>query len=111
MFKRIKPGRAENDQGVSITSTGRYSIEYQNGSHLLKLPFECGWDENNHNAYHIYLPLPLKWETPHQDEIITEEQIEQIKKDFSEAAATDYNSRAVFKEVEAKVAPSETRHN
>ena len=85
MFKVTQndKGRAENERGVVIEFPNRYSLEYRIESK--KLLFFQETDEIVGGTYYVHLPEKLNWGPPHENESITTEEVETVKRDIAEA--------------------------
>jgi hypothetical protein len=86
MFRFIAPDDKStviNERGVTIRSVGRTTKEY--GSEDKKVWFYVELDDINSPKVFIYIQKNHSWEKPHDNEIITESEMENIKNDFREA--------------------------
>jgi hypothetical protein len=95
MWRRTHPQRAENDEGVSVESAGRFSDIYSDGVREMSFRREVGVDADDKTVYHILWQLPLKWNPPHENEIVTDEEAQKIRTNLSEALAFK-GVRAIF---------------
>ena len=87
MFKIVHPQKAENEQGVSIESGGRFTTIYSDGVREMNFAKEGGFDEKGNHVLNIRWRLPLKWNPPHHEEIVSVEDAEKIKANITEAVA------------------------
>ena len=86
MFKFLSPDDKStviNERGVIIRSVGRTTDEYVLGDK--KVWFYVEPDDIERPLYFFYIQKNHRWEMPHDNEIITESEMEVIKTDFREA--------------------------
>ena len=95
MWKRVHPQKAENDEGASLESAGRFSEIYSDGKREMSFAKEGGFDSDHKHVIHIRWAPPLQWDPPHENEIITEEEAQKIRTNIAEALSF-MGSRAIF---------------
>lgn len=84
-FTKLNSNGVECDEGFVVQSMDRNEMEYREGRKRLKLYVEHGLkspDLAGHREYGICFMLSRAehWEPPHDNELISEEKREQIKK-------------------------------
>ena len=95
MWRKTAPQVIENDEGVKIWSGGRVTEIYSDGVREMDFRREVGVDAEDKTVFHTLWELPLRWNPPHENETVTEEEAQQIRVNLTEALAFA-NVRVVF---------------
>lgn len=91
MFRAIKPQWLTNDLGVEVSSTGRNTMQYTDGEHVLLLYCDTTVADDGRFGARICLPSDVRWQPPFELERIDAVARVDIAVNLREAwAAVDY---------------------
>jgi hypothetical protein len=80
MFTEVSSGVIKSDEGYIVNDHGHFQVTYKEDDHITAFATEPGA-----TTYIYYLNIDVRWQPPHQKEIIPREKQELIK-DRIEAA-------------------------
>lgn len=80
MFRWLNKQGVESDKGFAVQFLARYSMEYREGERRMLLGVEGGGAYGN-----IIVQNPNHWEPPHTTDILTDEELRQIRANITEA--------------------------
>lgn len=85
MFQRIHSLLVKDENGISLQSTGQFQLTYKEGSRTMLLKREVGTGKSGEHMAFISFHKWLRWEKPHETEVIEIEHLERIKSNIREA--------------------------